>query len=119
MTEVRGTLSCARGFKLRLRSPSGRVVCCASLRRIRLEIKELPFMPINAEMIADPRRLRRTLSFWRVLPVLSLITAVIIGGLAVGGRAPVGEGQEQIARISVSGFIAGSQRMSDLFKRVG
>jgi protease-4 len=75
-------------------------------------------MPIDAEMIADRRRLRRKLSFWRVLAVLSLIVAVIVGGLAVAGRTP-GEGREQIARISVSGFIAGSQRMTDLFKRVG
>jgi protease-4 len=77
----------------------------------------MPFMPIDAEMIADRRRLRRKLSFWRVVGVLALIVAVIVGGLAVAGRTPV-EGQEQIARISVSGFIAGSQRMSDLFKRV-
>jgi protease IV len=74
-------------------------------------------MPVDAEMIADRRRLRRKLSFWRVVGVLALIAAVIVGGLAVAGRTP-GEGQEQIARISVSGFIAGSQRMSDLFKRV-
>jgi protease-4 len=75
-------------------------------------------MPIDAEMIADRRRLRRKVSFWRVVGFLALIVAVIVGGLAVAGRTP-GEGQEQIARISVSGFIAGSQRMSDLFKRVG
>jgi protease IV len=77
----------------------------------------MQLMPFDAEMIADRRRLRRKLSFWRVLAVLSLIIAVIIGGLAVTGRGPT-EGQEQIARISVSGFIAGSQAMSDLFKRV-
>jgi protease-4 len=75
-------------------------------------------MPIDAEMIVDRRRLRRKVSFWRVVGFLALIVAVIVGGLAVAGRTP-GEGQEQIARISVSGFIAGSQRMSDLFKRVG
>ena len=74
-------------------------------------------MPIDAEMIADRRRLRRKLSFWRVVGFLALIVAVIIGGLAVAGRTPV-DGQEQSARISVSGFSAGSQRMSDLLKRV-
>jgi protease IV len=76
-------------------------------------------MPYDAEMIADRRRLRRKLSFWRVLSFVALIAAVVIGGLAVAGRGPVGAAQEQIARIEVGGFIAGSQRMSDLFKRVG
>src|SRR5687768_13280995 len=76
-------------------------------------------MPFDAELIADRRRLRRKLSFWRILSVLALIAAVVVGGLAVSGRARVGEGQQQVARISVDGFIAGSQRMSDLFRRVG
>jgi protease IV len=75
-------------------------------------------MSVDAELIADRRRLRRKLSFWRVASVLALIAAVVIGGLAVSGRAPLGEGQQQVARISVSGLITGSQRMDDLFKRV-
>ena len=76
-------------------------------------------MPVDAEMIADRRRLRRKLSFWRVVSVLALIAAVVVGGLLATGRTPVGAGQQQIARISVDGFIAGSQRMADLFRRVG
>ncbi len=75
-------------------------------------------MPVEAEMIADRHRLRRKLSFWRVVAFLALIAAVATLGAVATGRAPVGEGQRQIARISVDGFIAGSQRMSDLFKRV-
>jgi protease-4 len=76
-------------------------------------------MPVDAEMIADRRRLRRKLSFWRVLSVLALIAAVVTGGLLLTGRTPMGAGQQQVARISVDGFIGGSQRMADLFKRVG
>jgi protease-4 len=75
-------------------------------------------MSVDPELIADRRRLRRKLSFWRVLSVLALIAAVVIGGLAVTGRAPIGEGRQQVARISVSGLITSSQRMRDLFKRV-
>jgi protease-4 len=75
-------------------------------------------MSADAEMIADRRRLRRKLSFWRVLFFLALIAAVVTGSLMVAGRAPGGVGQQQIARISVDGFIAGSQRTTDLFKRV-
>jgi len=76
-------------------------------------------MSIDPEIMADRRRLRRKLSFWRVLGVLGLIAAVIAVGLTATGRPPLGATRPQIARISVSGFIAGSQRMSDLFKRVG
>ncbi len=76
-------------------------------------------MPMDAEMIADRRRLRRKLSFWRVVAFVTLIAAVMTGAFLATGRAPVGVGQQQIARISVDGFIAGSQRMADLFKRVG
>src|SRR3712207_5901208 len=75
-------------------------------------------MPIDAEMIADRRRLRRKLSFWRVVAFLVLIAAVVTGGLMASGRSPVGEGSRQVARISVDGLIAGSQRMNDLMKRV-
>jgi protease IV len=76
-------------------------------------------MSYDAEMIADRRRLRRTISFWRVFSFVALIAAVVVAGLAVAGRGPVGGVQPQIARIEVGGFIAGSQRMADLFKRVG
>src|SRR5919199_180213 len=76
-------------------------------------------MSVDAEMIADRRRLLRKLSFWRVLSILALIAADRGGGLGRRGRSPVGGASQQIARISVDGFIAGSQRTSDLFKRVG
>ena len=76
-------------------------------------------MSIDAEMIADRRRLRRKLSFWRVLGIFGAIVAVVALGLVGTGRAPFRESRPQIARISVDGFIAGSQRMSDLFRRVG
>ena len=76
-------------------------------------------MAIDPELIADRRRLRRKLSFWRVLGVLAAIAGVIAIGAALGGRAPFGAAQNQIARVSVEGFITGDQqRMRDLFRRV-
>ncbi len=77
-------------------------------------------MAIDAEFIADRSRLRRKLTFWRVAAILVLVLAVIAGGLmATGGSGRFGDARPQIARISVGGFIAGDQRMTDLFKRVG
>lgn len=77
-------------------------------------------MAIDPEMIADRSRLRRKLSFWRVCAFLALIVAVVVGGLvARGGSASIGSARPQIARIAVGGFIAGDQRMTDLFRQVG
>lgn len=74
---------------------------------------------MDAETIADRRRLRRKLSFWRVTGILALIAGVVAIGAALSGRAPFRGVQNQIARISVDGFIrSDQQRMAELFKRV-
>lgn len=76
-------------------------------------------MVADAEILADRRRLRRKLTLWRVLAFAALIVAVGTAGLvATGGPGSVGV-RPQIARLSVSGFIAGDQRVTELFKRVG
>jgi protease-4 len=76
-------------------------------------------MAIDPELIADRRRLRRKLTFWRVLGILGAIVAVVAIGAVAAGRAPFRAGQTQIARVSIDGFITGDQRrMSDLFRRV-
>jgi protease-4 len=76
-------------------------------------------MSIDAEAIADRRRLRRKLSFWRVAGFSGLIAAVAALGYAAADRAGYGAIQNQIARISVDGVITGNQRLADLMQRVG
>jgi protease-4 len=76
-------------------------------------------MSIDAEAIADRRRLRRKLSFWRVLGFSGLIAAVAAIGYAAADRMGYGGVQSQIARISVGGVITGNQRLADLMERVG
>ncbi|HYF56510.1 MAG TPA: signal peptide peptidase SppA [Salinarimonas sp.] len=74
----------------------------------------------EADLIADRRRLRRKLSFWRVLAVLAAIGAVATLGLVATGRGPGAAVTGQIARVEIDGFIGSDQqRMADLFKRVG
>lgn len=78
-------------------------------------------MAADAELLIDRRRLRRRLSLWRVLGIGGLIVAVGAVGYRVkagtdGGGFAV---RPQIARISVSGFIAGSEATAKLMKRVG
>ena len=79
-------------------------------------------MAADAEFLIDRRRLRRKLSLWRVLGIGGLIVAVG----ALGYRARAGTDlfgftavKPQIARISISGFIAGSESTTKLIKRVG
>jgi protease-4 len=74
----------------------------------------------EADLIADRRRLRRKLSFWRVLAVLAAVAGVVTVGLIASGRGPGAAIGGQIARIEIDGFIGADQsRMADLFKRVG
>lgn len=77
-------------------------------------------MAADAELLIDRRRLRRRLSLWRVLGIGGLIVAVGALGYRVRGGADGGFAvRPQIARISVSGFIAGSESTAKLMQRVG
>lgn len=78
-------------------------------------------MAADAELLIDRRRLRRKLSLWRVIGIGGLVVAVGAVGLRVrGGADGIGFGavRPQIARISVGGFIAGSEATTKLIERV-
>jgi protease-4 len=74
---------------------------------------------MDAEAIADRRRLRRKLTFWRVTGVLALILALGTLGYFAANRTGVARGQNHIARISIDGVITGNQRLAELMKDVG
>jgi protease-4 len=62
---------------------------------------------MTAEQIVDRRRLRRKLSFWRVVGFLAILLIIAGAVVAIAGRDTFPLIQEpQIARVSVSGFIA-------------
>lgn len=78
-------------------------------------------MATDAEFLIDRRRLRRKLSLWRVVGIGSLIVAVAAIGFRTGlhrGTFSITGEQSQIARISIGGFIAGSDATTKLIKRV-
>jgi len=58
-------------------------------------------MSYETDMIIDRRRLKRRLTFWRIVGVLSVIAALS----AAFGRFDFGGDEEQIARLSVDGII--------------
>jgi protease IV len=63
-------------------------------------------MSLDSDVIVDRRRIRRKLTFWRVLAVVVLIAAVIAGGLlsVPGGRSGL-TAAGSIARIHIDGLI--------------
>lgn len=67
-------------------------------------------------MIADRRKLRRKVTFWRVVAFFLVLGLV---GLAVHLAGPgLGKGQLQIARITLSGIIQDDQELLDRLKAV-
>lgn len=77
-------------------------------------------MSSDADLLADRRSLRRKLTLWRVLAVLGVVAAAIVGGLAWKGDSPSASlSRSHIARVTISGFISGDRRTLDLIKSVG
>lgn len=67
----------------------------------------------EAELIVDRRRLRRRVTFWRILAVLLAIATVAALLWSQGWT-----GGDQIARVRIDGLITGDQKTLDLLKKV-
>lgn len=67
----------------------------------------------DPELLTDRRRIRRKLSFWRIMTVL--VAIALIAGLTIrfGGSLRSGD---HIARIDISGVITDDQELLDLIK---
>ena len=78
-------------------------------------------MSLDADLIVDRRRMRRKLTFWRVLAVLVAIVAVVGGGPSLSRR---GTGVDRragdyIARVTIDGLIRGNQERVEALERLG
>ena len=77
-------------------------------------------MPSDSEIIADRRRMRRKLSFWRVFGVVALVIAVIaVGWRATNGAWTGTQRAPHIARVTVEGLITSDRRFSEMLGRIG
>jgi protease IV len=79
-------------------------------------------MSLDADQIVDRRRMRRKLTFWRVLAALLAVAAVITLGSALrepGGVDVLGASGGSIARISITGLITGDQERVAALDRLG
>jgi protease-4 len=72
-------------------------------------------MTMDADQIVDRRRLRRKLTFWRVVAFL-VLAAAIVGALLYAARDSLGG--PQIARVTVSGFIGEDREQLKMLDRI-
>ncbi len=76
-------------------------------------------MSMTADQIVDRRRLRRKLAFWRVVGFLALLIVIAGGFIAYAGRDAFPLlAEDQIARVTVSGFITDDRARNELLARL-
>lgn len=66
-------------------------------------------MTLETDLLLDRRRLKRRLVFWRVLAVLSLVVAGLVG-LKGSGLSP---GRPHIVRVAVTGLITEDRKLTE------
>lgn len=71
-------------------------------------------MSLAADMMVDRRRLRRQLTFWRILAGLAVLAALV--GIGFVMRGPVDS--SHIARVQIEGLITGKQETLDLLRDI-
>jgi protease IV len=78
---------------------------------VRANLLEIFAMSLDADLIVDRRRMRRKLTFWRVLAFLVVIAAVVGIAATVARRSDVAiaAGGNYIARIKITGLIRNDQ----------
>jgi protease IV len=76
-------------------------------------------MSLDADHIVDRRRMRRKLTFWRVLTVFVAIAGVVAIAYALAPRTATFAGADYIARIKIQGLIRGDQERVEALDRLG
>jgi protease-4 len=73
-------------------------------------------MTLDADAISARRKLRRSLTLWRVLALAAALLAVIALAYAAGGS--LGLQGDHIARVRIEGMITGDQRTLDMLEQI-
>ena len=75
-------------------------------------------MALDADILIDRRRLRRRLTFWRVLAIFAIVAALaLVASQGDRDALPV-FATDHIARVTVSGFIGDSRRRHELLEKL-
>jgi len=77
-------------------------------------------MSLDADLIVDRRRMRRKLTFWRVLAVLIAVAAIVAVTATVARRGVDGitAGGDYIARIKITGLIRNDQERVESLEKL-
>lgn len=75
-------------------------------------------MKLEADLLVDRRRLRRQVTFWRVLSILVVLAGVVGLGLSFG-KGSINQARPHVARISIDGLITAKQETLDLLEKAG
>src|ERR1044072_3709643 len=76
-------------------------------------------MSLDADLIVDRRRMRRKLTFWRVLAVLVAIVAIVAVAATVARRDGSGIASgDYLARVNIPGLIRNDQERVDSLERL-
>jgi protease-4 len=76
-------------------------------------------MSLEADYLVDRRRLRRRVTFWRIVAVALALVGVLIAGFLTLGKRGIDRKQPHIARVSISGIITGDASTLKLLRQVG
>ncbi len=72
----------------------------------------------EAELIADRRKLKRKVTFWRVAAAALVVAGVLAAAGAGGGFQSFEKYKDHVARVSITGFISGDQPTLDLLEEI-
>jgi len=75
-------------------------------------------MSLDADLIVDRRRMRRKLTFWRVVAVLVAIAAVVALAATVRRGEVLTAGGDYIARVKITGLIRNDQDRVDSLEKL-
>jgi protease IV len=77
-------------------------------------------MTLDSDILIDRRRLKRRLTTWRVLAILAVVGALAFAAVKNEESTSVfGLDRDEIARVTVSGFIGDSRARHDMFTKLG
>ena len=77
-------------------------------------------MTLDSDILIDRRRIKRSLTIWRVLAILAIVAA-IAAFASLGsdsGASLFGIGRDHIARVTISGFIGDSRQRHELLTKL-
>lgn len=75
-------------------------------------------MSLDADQIVERRRLRRKVTFWRVLGVLGVVAAVAVGIASfTGGQVPASS--PHVARVMIGGLIRNDRDRVEMLEEIG